>query len=60
MTTLPRSQDDVLLLSSAIDGFHDSLGELGSAISSSLAAAALEIAKIAYPEGLTSPLSARE
>lgn len=51
VTTPPRDQADLLLLSNAIDDFHDSLGELGSAVSRSLAAAALEIAKIAYPEG---------
>lgn len=51
MTTPPRSQADVLLLSNVIGDFHDSLGELGSAISSSLATVAVEIAKIAYPEG---------
>lgn len=56
VTTTPRFQADLQLLSGAIDDFYDSLEELGGAISSSLAAAALEIAKIAYPEGISQTL----
>ncbi|KAI5846540.1 hypothetical protein DFP73DRAFT_546204 [Morchella snyderi] len=49
--TAPRTPAlDLPLLSATIDDFHASLPLIGEAISRSLAASALDIAKIAYPE----------
>lgn len=50
----PRTPADLPLLSATIDDFHASLPLIGQAISRSLSDSALDIARVAYPEG-TSP-----